>query len=238
MQYDALLLSELGMNRADVAGINVTSNSSLLVLSGRVLLSDYEAVLSEIFFQNIATEPVSSLRNISFIIGDELFRNTAFTIIEIIPTNDPAFIDITNPNITFNETTRDPLNLFSSNDTISDDDGDSLDMIRIVIYPTNDLMDILAADPVGTGLNVTLSTNPNDNTQLVISGTANFSTYIQVLQTVTFANNFPGIDRTTRLVNVYTFDGMTESPPHQIRIVIDPFDDPPICFFGLLVRTI
>lgn len=237
MQFDALILSDMGLSLANQAGIEMSSNATSLNLTGRALQEDYQAILAEVFFQNTAPEPGHVSRRIHFFITDGVFSHTAYTTVEIISTNDPAFISIAALNITFNETSREPLNLFPSNVTISDDDGDYLEMVRIVIYPTVDEMDVLAADSAGTGLNITATTNSDGNIQLTISGRANFSAYAQVLQTVTFVNVFPGISLTERTLNVYTFDGMTESPAHQIFIsIIDPFDDPPICFFGMLVR--
>ena len=215
------------------AGVVVTFlNATSLNLTGRALQEDYQAILAEVYFKNTAPEPGSVSRNVHFFITDGVFDHAAYATVDIIPTNDPAFISIAAPNITFSETSREPVNLFSSNDTISDDDGNHLEMIRIVIYPTVDAMDVLAADSAGTELTVTASDG-----KLVISGRANLSTYAQVLQTATFVNDFPGISLVERTLNVYTFDGMTESPAHQIRIsIIDPFDDPPMCFFGVLVR--
>ena len=237
MEFDSLILSDRGQNLTMQAGVVMSSNATSLNLTGRALQEDYQAILAEVFFQNMAPEPGNVFRIVYFLITDGVFNYTASTTVEIIPTNDPAFISIAAPNITFNETSREPVNLFPSNVTISDDDGDYLEMIQIVIYPMVDAMDVLAADSAGTGLHITATTNSDGNIQLTISRRANLSTYAQVLQTATFVNDFPGINLTDRTLNVYTFDGTTESPAHQIHIsIIDPFDDPPVCFFGMLVR--
>ena len=138
--------------------------------------------------------------------------------------------------LVFNETTRTPLSLFEPTDNITDSDGQMLQWVSIEITPTY-TMDMLLGDSLDTGLSLEVTTTDTGNILLNMSGEANHSIYERVLQSVRFVNDFPGINTTQRLVQVVTFDGMTASPPHEIFIAVEDFDDDPMCFFNTLVRS-
>lgn len=157
------------------------------------------------------------------------FSSSATASVLILPTNDPSVFSFANRSLTFNETTQTPVYLFQENDTLVDSDGDSLQWIAIEIRPFADDMDVLSVDTGSSGLNVSI--NSFGSTILNISGYASFSVYEAVLQTVTFHNSYPGLSLETRVVEVVTFDGETESPPTLISVSIAPFDDIPVCYF-------
>ena len=152
-----------------------------------------------------------------------------------MPTNDPAFFNFTDKVLTYNETTRTPVNLFSQSDVLidPDDDGGTLQWITIeIVAPNIDPSDMLAADALDTGLDI----NPNAGPLLNISGEGSFMDYDAVLGTVMYFNNFPGINISNRTIHVITFDGMDESFVHTITINVVSFDDQPMCYFNMLVR--
>ena len=138
--------------------------------------------------------------------------------------------------LVFNETTRTPVSLFEPTDNITDSDGQTLQWLSIEITPTY-MMDMLLGDRLDTGLSLEVTATDTGNILLNVSGEANHSTYERVLQSISFVNDFPGINTTRRLVQVITFDGTTTSPPHEIFIAVDQFDDDPMCFFNTLVRS-
>lgn len=229
-----MFLTTNGSNLASMYGISVNSSDPLvLTLYGQALQMQYESVLSEVFYETTADEPGSSSRTIEFFISDGEFNTTATTSVNILPVNDPAFFNFQNRTINFNESTRDLVLLFLSEDTLTDSDGNTLEWVSLEIVSPIDAYDDLMVDVGTTGLIVDYrSPSEGESLLLNISGRANNTVYIGVLQTVAFSNVFPGLDLTSREVEVITYDGETESPSHDITIDILPFDDPPMCFFG------
>ena len=195
-------------------------------------------MLAEVFFQNLAEEPGDGERSVTFFITDGEFNDTSTTTVQIRATNDPALFSFSEKSLTFFEQTRDPVSLFGPEDTLSDADGTNiLQWMTIAIAPNIDSMDILDASSSNDRLNVALFTSALGNVyRLNISGEANFSVYEEVLSTVTFSNDFPGINDSTRNIEVITFDGLNESPLHLIFLSINTTDDPPVCYFGSRVR--
>ncbi len=162
-----------------------------------------------------------------------MFSANATTTVDIVPVNDPAFLNFQSRSLIFNEATRNEVFLFEPGDTITDSDGITLEWISLEIISPVDSYDAFAVN-IGTSNLVVdyRSASEGERRLLNISGTADNATYVEVLQTVSFVNVFPGLELANRLVEVTTYDGETESPPHSITIIIQPFDDPPMCFFG------
>jgi hypothetical protein len=219
-----------------MSNVSVTSDSSAgtLVLSGTELQSIYELILREVYFENTADEPGATQRLVQLTIEDEVFSSSAFTTVVIIPTNDPAFFNFISRQLEYDEAARTPLYLFNQNDTLIDPDGGTLQWITITIVSPSDPNDTLVADVQDTGLQV----YGNGGGMLNISGEGNFVDYERVLDTVTYDNLFPGINLAERVINVITFDGMTESFVHVITIDVIPSDDQPMCFFDNILVSI
>ena len=219
-------------------GINVSrpSNQSL-VFSNTALNSDYQAVLSQVLFQNTDDEPGNGNRTVLFSFVDGTFESYARAFVEIVPTNDPAFFNFDLKRLTFDESPeRVPIPLFDSSDVISDSDGDTLESVAMEITLTFDPQDMLGVQLGDSGLSAVFNTSrETGNLVLNISGQASLEVYQAVLQAVRYFNPYPDIMLGDRVVEVTTFDGFTVSPPHLIVISILPFDDPPICYFTALV---
>ena len=212
-----------------MSDISITSDpiEGTLILSGTALQSVYELILREVYYENVADEPGATQRLVQLTIEDGVFSSSAFTTVNIIPTNDPAFFNFTTRQLVFDEASRTPLYLFSQNDTLIDPDGGTLRWITISIISPIDPNDTLVADVQGTGLQVYGS----GGGMLNISGEGSFVDYERVLDTVTYNNLFPGMNVTERIITVVTFDGTTESFIHLITINVTSFDDQPMCFF-------
>ncbi len=226
---DRIFIESNGDLIANMSDVSITSNSSAgtLVLTGTTLQSVYELILRDIYYENTADEPGAIQRLVQLTIEDGVFSSSAFTIVVIIPTNDPAFFNFTSRQLVFDEAARTPLFLFSENDTLVDPDGGTLQWIAITIVSPIDPNDTLVADVQGTGLQV----YGNGGRMLNISGMGSFIDYERILDTVTYNNLFPGMNTTERVISVFTFDGITESFVHLITISVISFDDQPMCFF-------
>ena len=267
---DLLFLSERGENLTTEYGLTFTAIDSLtLSFTGMAPQANYQDILSEIFFQNTAEEPCNRVsvpcqvfRNVSFLIIDGTFNDTATTMVTIESTPDPAFFDFGNNTVSrvivYNEVTREPVHLFQPGDDIIDPDNtaNTLEWLTVEVRPLTGIvdssmrvaraivtsppvenMDMLSIDTGDTGLQASFTIDEETGSILLnISGVANFSTYLEVLQTLTYVNTFPGLENITRVIEVVTFDGTAESQPQQISVEIQPFNDPPMCYFGSLVR--
>lgn len=232
-----IIIQNNGELVAEQNDINISQpDNSTLLLTNEAPQSVYQAVLSEIYFLNVADEPGSVQRMIQFTADDGTFNSTAVATVEIVPTNDPAFFNFTTRELTFDESTRTPVNLFSQDDVLIDPDenGGFLQWITISIISPNDPDDVLEGNDQGSGLSI----NPNDGRLLNISGNGSFAQYEAVLNTVVYYNNFPGMNTTERMINVSTFDGMTVSFVHSVIITVIPFDDQPMCYFDMLVSIL
>ena len=221
---------------ANTNGISVSQqNYQTLTLTNEAPQSVYQAILREVYFVNTADEPGNVKRLVQFTIQDDIYTSVAFTTVDIIPTNDPAFFNITERVLTFNESTRTPVNLFSQTDILIDPDanGGTLQWVTVAIVSPNDPNDTLVANSLTTGLTVSY----NASQFLNISGNGNFSQYQVVLETVVYFNNFPGMNTSERMINVLTFDGTTVSFIHSVTILVVPFDDQPMCYFDMLVSA-
>ena len=196
----------------------------------------YQSVLREIWFVNSEEEPGNRMRRVHFEINDNGFMSTAVTFVDIQPTNDPVLFNFVNKTVSYDESVRSPIAIFDSRDRISDSDGDLLESVTVVLVDGLDYpYDMLVADTGNSGLSINTQST-TENIMLTISGIGNLTLYQSVLETVMYINAFPGISLVPRILQVVTFDGMTESPPFMIEIEIIPFNDPPMCYFnGLLV---
>ena len=216
--------------------VSVTEMATTIAASGEASVEYYTNLLSNVMYVNYADEPGSTNRTVLFeLVDDRGFLISAKTVVRIIPTNDPAGFDFRDRVVSFDEMTRTPVYLFSPTDSLTDPDGDTLTWITVEIRPSIDEMDVLSVDTGTSDLVQEIRTNNDSNTVLTIAGYANFSVYKAVLRTLTFSNPSPGLNLGNRSIHIVTFDGETESPPTVITIVINAFDDSPVCYFNSMV---
>ena len=222
-------------------GINITQlNDQTISLTGRVDQQHYETVLIDVLYENTAEEPGDLTRQILFMIIDtDGFISTATTTVRVIPTNDRPIITLAGtPRILiFDEVGRRPVSLFSVNDTITDDDGSTLEWLSIVLSPGIDTLDVLNGNRGTNPLHVNITTFSDGAISLNITGNANFAAYEEVLNSITFSNIFTGISQVPRIFQVEAFDGLNSSNIQNIRIDIGQFNDPPVCYFGQVVSS-
>lgn len=245
-----MFISEIGQVFASQFGIEVTEVSQHIIrLTGQAPQTDYEEILGDVMYENVADEPGDITRRVLFSITDiNDFVSTATTTVSILPTNDRAIITFVGgpaQNLRYDELTRSPINLFNESDTITDSDGNSLEWLTIHLTPGVDPNDALAASAGSTGLTVTVVAFGDGEILLNVSrtvpifgspGNAELALYESVLESVTFVNDFPGVILgEQRRIEVVTFDGETMSDVHPITITIDGYNDPPMCFFNEVV---
>jgi len=211
--------------------LSINGSDGLLEIIGRATAEEYVDFLSTVQYSNMLEEPNNAYqqRNITVTIREYYQFSESYVLVELIPVNDPAQFNFSNRTVIFNESTRDPVLLFESIDTIEDPDPDS----GTLTYATLSLWPIVH---VGDTIMITDNGELNiysDGTYINVSGEADFSTYEQVLKTATFVNTFldpnPSVQRQ---VIVNTFDGNDNSNGPTIFINISAFDDPPYCFFN------
>ena len=233
---DAVFVQPNGELIATMSNISISvPEPGTLALYGMAPQSVYQSVIREVYYVNSADEPGATQRLVQLTIEDEMFASSAFTSVTIVPTNDPAFLNFTSRELTFNESARTPLYLFDrGNSILMDPDGMALQWLTISIVSPIDPNDTLVADVQGTELQQVVT---NGGRMLNISGEGSLTDCQTVLSTVTYNNLFPGMNVTERSIEVSTFDGMTISFVHFIDIIVIPFDDQPMCFFdNTLVR--
>ena len=155
--------------------------------------------------------------------------------------NDPPTINV--KNVTFNESTRIPINVFPVSLSIDDSDHYQLEDVIVEIYPNIDPMDNLTLPNI-TGLNITLETLPaatvstcspaqNDFTvqRLTLTGPANITVFENALRNVTYSNYCPGLVLEQRSIRVILRDSIDTNTVLSY-IDISSFDDTPVCYFG------
>jgi hypothetical protein len=242
--YDALLFNG-SVIPANVS-VTLTHNDTQLIIDGEATQDDYRSLLATVAFINTDDEPTpphaSVRRLVQFNISDDVFdAMIAMTTVTIEPVNDcpmiPSF------RVMFNETSRDPINLFSTSIMIDDSDHTILENISIMIYPSVDSMDNVTIANV-SGLNITRSAyngsiisacDPAVNEftvqEIILEGPANKSTFEEALYSIMYSNGCPGISLTPRSLLVSLNDGACS---HDVWIYIDiiPLDDGPVCYFG------
>lgn len=230
------------------------STPDVVNITGMASQDVYADFLSTVQYYSSADEhtPINQIsnRSIQFLIWDEdedilqaKFTAEATAYLTILPLDDAAVI-VTAGDVVFNETTRNPVNLFSTNDVIDDTDDDDLLWISIQLYPPVDSQDRLAVPNID-GLTISrehlldapLSTcNPASETYqhqfINISGLASKRVYEDALYNVTFSNDCPGLQKDTRNIIVHLYDGR-ETGNTSVTVAIAPVDDPPLCYFGL-----
>ena len=205
--------------------------AAFITITGEESVGYYANLLSNVMFANHADEPGMTNRTVVFeLVDDRGFSVSAQTIVRIIPTNDPAQLNFNERVALFDEMSQTPVNLFLSTDFLADPDGNTLTWAVVEIRPAIDEMDILSVDVGTSGLEIS-----SGNAMLNISGYANFSVYEAVLRSLTFHNPSPALNLSNRTILITLFDGETESPSTFITVVIDAFDDGPVCYFNSMV---
>ena len=246
-QYDTISLNTTLVSEYGLVLSN-SSTSTYIQITGSATQSAYAAILSTVTFINTADEPTprdqSINRIVQFQVFDENFNDTSIANITIMPVNDVPEVSV--PDVTFNESTRDPVYLFPPDVAIDDSDDEIMLFATIQIQSPYDSMDNLTITS-STDLIITTQTiiNPppspsvcspamNEYTvqRITMSGPLNKTEYNYALSNITFSNYCPGLLTSSRSVSIVIFDEMMSFDTITMHINIAPVDDPPYCYFG------
>ena len=225
-----------------------TSTSTYILLSGSATQSDYATVLSSVTFINTDDEPTPRDQSINkiveFKVFDDNFNDTSIATITLMPVNDFPTLNVSD--VTFNESTRNPVYLFPPDVAIDDSDDDVMQFAIITIESPYDSLDNLTIANV-TDLTISPQTiidrapilsvcSPATNEYTVqrisISGPSNKTEFNYALSNITFSNYCPGLLKSSREVSIVIFDEMNGFSPITMYINIATVDDPPYCYFG------
>jgi len=220
-------------NSSSSINLDVDSTCGMLEINGTATHQEYMDLLSTVRYLNSLEEPTIEYqeREITVTVRENDQYSMAYIVVELIPVNDPAQFNFTNITITFNEANREPVMLFKSTDIIvdPDQDGGNLSYATLKLWTFVHEADILSIGSISSGSSLNVESN---RTHVNISGVAPIKEYEDILKTATFVNKCFDIPSTPRHVIVNTFDGKENSIGPNITIKINPFDDPPLCFFG------
>ena len=221
------------------------SNQTRIIIEGSATQSVYAAVLATVTFINTDDEPTLGLENISrvvqFEVFDEYFNDTSIATVTLIATDDSPFVIVSD--VTFNETTRDPVYLFPPDVSIDDSDDDVIYGAYIVVRTPFDSMDNITI-PDMPGLTIQHITEPNPDPSVCspavneytiqrihINGALNKTEYNYALSNITFSNDCPGLLLTPRHIEIGIRDTRKEFSGIDMNVNIAAVDDPPYCFF-------
>ena len=245
-QYDTISLNTTLVSEYGLVLSN-SSTSTYILITGSATQSAYAAILSTVTFINTADEPTprdqSINRIVQFQVFDENFSDTSIANITLMPVNDAPTVNVSD--VTFNESTRDPVYLFPPDVAIDDSDDEIMLHAEVQIQSPYDSMDNLTITS-STDLTIItqtitdLSPSPsvcspamNEYTiqRITMLGPLNKTEYNYALSNITFSNYCPGLLTSRRRVTIVLFDGM-DFRRIDMYINIAPVDDPPYCYFG------
>ena len=228
--------------------VAIASNQTQIIIEGSATQSVYAAVLATVRFINTDDEPTPRLMSINrivqFEVFDEFFNDTSIANVTLIPINDSPFITVSD--VTFNETTRNPVYLFPPDISIDDSDDDVIIGAAIEIRSPFDSMDnITVPDMPGLVFQRQTLTTPepepsvcspavNEYTiqRITINGALNKTEYNYALSNITFSNDCPGLLLTPRRIEIVINDERMGFRTINMYVNIAAVDDPPYCFFG------
>ena len=217
-------------NQNGITGTYNTANG-ILSLTGNATLTQYQAALQSVTYENTSENPSATPRTVSFTINDgDINSNTLLRNIEISPVNDaPVINNIEGQPVLFTENEI-PVAL-TSNIGLTDDDDINIEFTTVSITGNfvagEDLLNF--TDQNG----ITGNYNPTTGI-LSLSGSATLADYQTALQSVSYSNNSDNPSVLPRTVSVSVNDGDDNSLPKTLNIEIVPVNDPPTAINGIV----
>lgn len=207
--------------------------SSNITVTGEASRDVYEMIAEGTTYQKISQfQPLSLAATVCFTLFDDVYAARECTKVTVENVNDPPVVTVSASLIQYNESSRQPVAIFTGL-TINDPDPESNSIYWAFVefdpeVDPNDALDLASNIPGASHLNITVETQ-----SILIKGQANSSVYEAVLTTTTFANLDRELDLSNRTLTLVVSDGKANSFPAKVTVQILPFDDPPVCFFGL-----
>jgi hypothetical protein len=204
------------------------STTGILSLIGEATVSDYQAVLRSVTFDNLSQDPALNIRNIGFVVNDGRNSNEAIGIVHVEGVNDPPLLDLNGEASGFDNTV-----IFDKDDSgkggsiplasalqIQDVDDTSLIGAKVFIQNRPDgLLEALSANTNGTNITPTYS---DGNRIIEFSGQDSLISYEKVLRSVTYSNSSPRAARATREVLFSVEDAYSGSAAPIANVIVVP----------------
>ncbi|WP_171032831.1 DUF2341 domain-containing protein [Fodinibius saliphilus] len=220
--------SEDQLNFTNANSISGTYNSSSgeLLLSGTSSVSNYQAALQAITYENTNNvNPSTNTRTLSFTIYDwDDPSNTLTRNITITPNNSlPSLSNIETTTLAYTE--GDGKTAITSSITISDTDNSIMQNATVQITGNysqgEDQLDFMNANGISSSWNSSTGT-------LTLSGSASKADYQSALRNVTYNNLSPIPSTTDRTITFTVNDGLDPSNSQNRTVSITPTNDIPV----------
>ena len=210
--------------------LSVVANDSHLLIYGDASKEEYELIAEGVTYQDTTPfQPDITRKVVVFVLYDgEMFTANGSVIVNIRNTNDLPTVMLQATSVMYDEELDQPVYLFS-NITLSDPDPDPgmLHWAQVEIV-NPDSEDMLQVDYTFWPT-LTVTTQPHS---ISVYGQAPIAEYSRIISNITFENTDPALNLTDRRVRLVVSDGENTSEPVYLTIMVQPYDDPPLCFYG------
>ena len=205
-------------------------NDSHLLIYGDASKEEYELIAEGVTYQDTAPFQPDFLRKVVvFVLYDgEMFTAIGLVIVNIRNTNDLPTVVLQTTSVMYDEESDQPVYLFP-NITLCDPDPDPNILHWAQVEIVNpDSEDTLQVDYTFWPT-LTVTTEPHS---IFVYGQAPIAEYRRIISNITFENMDPALNLTDRKVRLVVSDGENTSEPVNLTIMVQPYDDPPLCFYG------
>ena len=202
----------------------------------------YMEVLRQVRYSNLVEEQNQFAASIQYRVRDAVgLENSPLphTIVTVLPTNDPPELDLNtadpstlNTQVEFDES-KGFVNLIGNNLSIEDSDSDMLSqaIVSFILRPDG-LRETLRIDPLFSDM-ITSSSFNSTLGVLIITHTADFSTWLSILKVIQYVNDEQDPSASMRqLAVVVQDDGGALSDSVFVHVSITLENDPPQLFLG------
>ncbi len=211
-------------NQSGITG-NYDAVNGILTLTGSAALSDYQAAIQSVTYQNTSNNPSDLTRTVSLVVNDGLNSSVPLSrSIEIIPVNDPPVaMEIESAFLVYAE--NDAPVVITNTLSFSDDDDTIIESATVVITTNFSAAEdqLMFTDQSGITGNYSAATGV-----LALNGSSSIADYQAALQSIRYTNTS---DNPTALQRDITFsvnDGDQDSNIQIRTISLTAVNDAPI----------
>ncbi|MEL7472289.1 MAG: FG-GAP-like repeat-containing protein, partial [Planctomycetota bacterium] len=222
LNWDTDLAAMLGVS------VSVLNDGATLQFDGVADISDYDALLASITYENTSNAPTTQDRDVTFSVSDGLNESRrVVTAIEVAPINDLPIVDPADRVFTEDDA---PL-LLTPGLNISDVDDTQLAFATITIvssYMSSEdqlLWDTDLADSLGLTVSLT-EIMGGTQLQLRIEGMSDIENYESLIRTVAYFNPSQDPSDARRVLEYVVNDGEDSSAPFPLNLDVVPVNDP------------
>ncbi len=210
-------------NTIDISG-NYNATTGELVLTGSASMSDYQAALRSVSYENLSDDPSATNRTVSFRVNDSLESNILSRTLTVTPVNDPpALTSTSSSGLVFTE----------GNSAIAVDT-----QLSITDVDTPNIQGATVSITVGfvTGEDVLVFSDQNGITgsydsgsgELTLTGSATTAQYQAALRSVQYLNSHQDPTNALRTISFSVNDGLLDSVALTRDLSVNPVNDQPV----------